>query len=154
MAKNKDNAESNSKKSNPIIMIVLLILVVGAGTFGGTYLFMKNNSADEPKVIKEVKVPVVEELLLRVNEEGKKYVKATVYISYDEENADIAQEITDKTIEIQDKTSLFLSSKNVEAYEPENTTKLKEELKAQVNSLLTTGEIENVYFPKGLIVQQ
>lgn len=154
MAKNKDNEEAKNKKINPIVMILLLIIVIGAGTFAGTYLFMKNNSNEEAKPIKEVKVPVLEELTVNINEASKKYVKATVYISYDEENKDIAQEITDKSIEIQDKTALFLRSKTADEFNSDNTNKLKQELISEINSLLVEGKIVNIYFPKGLVVQQ
>ena len=150
MAKNEEG--KGKGKGNIIIIAILLVLVVGAGTFAGTYLFMKNNK-DTDKQVEEIKVPVAEDLTVNLSDSGNRYLKTTVYIYYDKENKDIAEEITNKTIEIQDKTSLYLKSKTAEDFDASKEETLKKELSSEINSILNKGEIENVYFPKGLLVQ-
>lgn len=144
--------EESKGKSNLIAIVVLVILVVGAGTFAGTYLFMKDKNTIE-EAIQEIKVPVAEDLTVNLSDPTNRYLKATVYISYDEKNKDIAEEITKKTIEIQDKTSLYFKSKKAEDFDSSNEETLKKELSSEINSILKSGKIENVYFPKGLLVQ-
>ena len=75
-------------------------------------------------------------------------------ISFDEENSDLAEEITAKTIEIQDKTIFYLKSKNIEDFKASNEVKLKQDLMAQINTVLTKGELVNIYFPAGLMLQK
>ncbi len=152
MAENNTNKETG-KKLNPMIIIILLVVVVGLGTFGGVYLFMKNNNT-EAKEIVETKVPILEEATVNLGDTaGKKYLKTSVYISYDASNDDLATEITDKTVEIKDKTIFYLKSKKSEDFNSGNETALKKELIAEINTLLTKGSIINVYFPADLLVQ-
>ena len=61
--------------------------------------------------------------------------------------------ITKKTIEIQDKTSLYFKSKKAEDFDSSKEETLKKELLSEINSILKSGKIENVYFPQGLLVQ-
>lgn len=152
MAENNTNKETG-KKLNPMIIIISLVVVVGLGTFGGVYLFMKNNNT-EAKEIVETKVPILEEATVNLGDTaGKKYLKTSVYISYDASNDDLATEITDKTVEIKDKTIFYLKSKKSEDFNSGNETALKKELIAEINTLLTKGSIINVYFPADLLVQ-
>ena len=62
-------------------------------------------------------------------------------------------EIKEKTVEIMDKTIFYLKSKKVEDFKAINEEKLKKDLIDQINTLLTTGQIINVYFPGDLLVQ-
>lgn len=157
MAKNKEKdtaktEETKKKGLNPIVIIVLIVVVLGGGAFGGVYLFMQNN-VDKEEPIKEVKVPIVEEITVNLSGNEGGFVKTGVYLSYDEENSDLGEEITEKTVEIQDKTTFYLKSRKTEDFEAANEEKLKNELIAAINSVLSKGEIVNVYFPTGILVQ-
>ena len=109
MAKNKqvqneEQEQEETKKgkgSNKVIIIILALLVLGAGSFGGVYLFLSNNSSPKEKIIVETKVELLKELTINLDSGG--YLKTSLFISFDEENSDLAEEITAKTIEIQDK---------------------------------------------------
>lgn len=157
MAKKKEKVnetEVKNKKLSPIIIMVLSLLVIGIAAFGATYLYMMKNAETEEKPVVEIKVPIVEEVTVNLaDESGKRYLKTTVYISYNEENKEISEEITQKNIEIQDKTMLFLKSKSSEDFKSGNENNLKNDLTVAINAILTSGEIENVYFPNGLLVQ-
>ncbi|NLK94058.1 MAG: flagellar basal body-associated protein FliL [Clostridiales bacterium] len=144
-------ANEPGKKMNPLVIIILLLVVVGAGTFGGVYLFMQKNNTGE---VTEEKVPILEAATVNLNDEsGKKYVKASVYISYDKKNSDLAEEITNKTVEIKDKTIFYLKSKSSEDFTSDNEETIKKELVSEINKLLKKGSIINVYFPGDLLVQ-
>ncbi|MBU5488390.1 flagellar basal body-associated FliL family protein [Clostridium sp. MSJ-8] len=160
MAKNKvENNEnvneqeaSKGKKMNPIIIIVILVVVLGVGAFGGAYLFMQKNS-QKAKVIVETKVPILEDVTVNLADGKDRFLKTTVYISYNEKNSKLGDEITSKTVEVQDKAVLFLQSKSSDDFTSSNEEALKKELKNSINSILTKGEIVNVYFPNGFLVQ-
>lgn len=160
MAKNKqvqneEQEQEETKKgkgSNKVIIIILALLVLGAGSFGGVYLFLSNNSSPEEKIIVETKVELLKELTINLDSGG--YLKTSLFISFDEENSDLAEEITAKTIEIQDKTIFYLKSKNIEDFKASNEVKLKQDLMAQINTVLTKGELVNIYFPAGLMLQK
>lgn len=153
MAKENTNQVDETKSKKPMILIVVLVLIVlGAGSFGGVYLFMQNNSSGAAKEITETKVKECEDLTVNLSETGK-YLKTTVYISYNEKNSDLGEEITNKQVEIQDKITYYLQSKKAEDFESDNINDLKRDLIKEVNSVLTKGKIVNVYFPNGLLVQ-
>ena len=138
------------KGVNPIIIIILVLLVIGAGTFGGVYLFMNKNAKEAPIV--EAKVEILKDN--RVNLDDGGFLQTTVYVSYDQDNSDLGKEIVEKTVEIQDKTIFFLKSEKTEDFKAENEKALKKALIAQINEILSNGEIVNVYFPADILIQE
>ena len=159
MAKNKmeNNENTNvqaasaNKKMNPIIIIVIMVIVLGVGAFGGAYLFMQKND-EKAKTVVETKVPILQDVTVNLSD-GDGFLKTTVYISYDEKNSKLGEEITSKTVEIQDKTVLYLQSKEASDLTSSNEKEIKTQLKKSINSVLDKGEIVNVYFPNGFLVQ-
>lgn len=153
MANENTNQVEETKSKKPMILIILLVLIVlGAGSFGGVYLFMQNNAGSSQKEITETKVKECEDLTVNLSETGK-YLKTTVYISYNEKNSHLGKEITNKQVEIQDKITYYLQSKKAEDFESDKINDLKRDLIKEINSVLTKGKIVNVYFPNGLLVQ-
>lgn len=144
-------AASTGKKMNPIIIIVIMIIVLGVGAFGGAYLFMQKNG-EKAKTVVETKVPILQDVTVNLAD-GDGYLKTTVYISYNEKNSKLGEEITSKTVEIQDKTVLYLQSKEASDLTSSNEKEIKTQLKKSINSVLDKGEIVNVYFPNGFLVQ-
>lgn len=144
-------AAATGKKMNPIIIIVIMIIVLGVGAFGGAYLFMQKNG-EKAKTVVETKVPILQDVTVNLAD-GDGYLKTTVYISYNEKNSKLGEEITSKTVEIQDKTVLYLQSKEASDLTSSNEKEIKTQLKKSINSVLDKGEIVNVYFPNGFLVQ-
>lgn len=144
-------AASTGKKMNPIIIIVIMVIVLGVGAFGGAYLFMQK-SEEKAKTVVETKVPILQDVTVNLAD-GDGYLKTTVYISYNEKNSKLGEEITSKTVEIQDKTVLYLQSKEASDLTSSNEKEIKTQLKKSINSVLDKGEIVNVYFPNGFLVQ-
>ena len=78
--KNSDNEKSTSGGIKKFLVIVLALLVLGAGGFGGYYYYMKSTS-DVEKPIVEEKIPVAEDIMVRLaDESGKSYLKAKITI--------------------------------------------------------------------------
>lgn len=145
--------EKKAKKFNPIIIIVLALVVIGAGSFGGFYFFLQNKDKATATVV-ETKVPVAETMTVNLSDtDGKRYLKASVYISYDASDKKAAEEITAKSVEIKDKTMFYLKSKQSKDFDAANEAKLKGDLVLELNKIMTEGKIINVYFPGDLLIQ-
>lgn len=160
MAKNSKEEEvkvapeaKKSKKPNLIIIIVLLLVVVGVGSFGGFYLFLQNKDKTNTSVV-ETKVAVADGITVNLSDtDAKKYLKASVSISYDASDKKSAEEVTAKAVEIKDKTIFYLKSKQSKDFEASNEAKLKSDLVVELNKIMTEGKIINVYFPGDLLIQ-
>lgn len=146
-----DEGKKKKKGKRGIVIIILFLIVLGAGSFGGVYFYLKTQSE---KPIVEVKVDVLEELTVNLSDSNsKRYLKTAVTISYDKDDKKASEEITEKTVEIKDKITFYLKSKEATDFESKNEEKLKADLVSELNKLLVKGKIVNVYFPNGLIVQ-
>lgn len=144
--KNNDNEKSSSGGIKKILIVIVALIVLGAGGFGGVYFYMQNSNTQDKPIV-EVKVPICEDMTIKLSDEsGNRYVKATVNISYDKNNKKVGKEITDKTIEIKDRTLFYLMSKKQEDYRASNEENLKKGLIDEVNKLLDEGKVLNVYF--------
>lgn len=150
---NKETKETKKKSLNPIIIIVILILVLGLGSFGGFYMFMKNNSSAST-TITETKVEMFKDVTVNLSDtDSQRYLKASVTISYDAKDKKAATEITDKSVELKDKIMFFLKSKKAKDFDASNEAKLKSDLVTELNKIMTEGKIVNVYFPGDLLIQ-
>lgn len=144
--KNSDNEKSTSGGIKKILVIVLALLVLGAGGFGGVYFYMQSTS-DVEKPIVEEKVPVAEDIMVRLaDESGRSYLKATMNISYDKKNKKVGKELNSKLTEVKDATLFYLMSKKSEDFRAENEENLKKGLIEDINKILDEGKIVNIYF--------
>ena len=143
--KNSDNEKSTSGGIKKILVIVLALLVLGAGGFG-VYFYMQSTS-DVEKPIVEEKVPVAEDIMVRLaDESGRSYLKATMNISYDKKNKKLGKELNSKLTEVKDATLFYLMSKKSEDFRAENEENLKKGLIEDINKILDEGKIVNIYF--------
>ena len=144
--KNSDNEKSTSGGIKKFLVIVLALLVLDAGGFGGYYYYMKSTS-DVEKPIVEEKIPVAEDIMVRLaDESGKSYLKATINISYDKRNKKVGKELNSKLTEVKDATLFYLMSKKSEDFRAENEENLKKGLIEDINKILDEGKIVNIYF--------
>ena len=128
--KNSDNEKSTSGGIKKILVIVLALLVLGAGGFGGVYFYMQSTS--------DVEKPI--------DESGRSYLKATMNISYDKKNKKLGKELNSKLTEVKDATLFYLMSKKSEDFRAENEENLKKGLIEDINKILDEGKIVNIYF--------
>lgn len=163
MAKKDNNAEGTkggNKKNLIIIILVVIILALGAG--GGVYIFTQKNAQPAgEKVVTNVQYFDLGEYLLNLNGETKssKYLKTTVNLSYDGDNKDLTEELTNQKPAIRGAGLEFLQSRSAEDFTPasksnsdHNIDATKKELIAELNKKISKGRIIDIYF-QDLIIQ-
>ena len=149
---NKDKEKSSGKLKLVFLIIFVSILVSILGVVGIKYIRLSNKGNTET-IIKEIKVPLGDEIMVNLSDlGGKRYLKAKVNISYDEKDKKAAKEIEEKNAEIKDKTIFYLKSKTVGDFSSDNEEILKNDLVAELNKIMNEGKIIDVYFDQ-LITQ-
>lgn len=156
--KDKNENEEQKPKSNKGIMIVLFILgllVLGAATFGGVYIFMKTkNTVDsQPVTVENAYVDLTEFTVNLADEGGKRYFKGELSIGYDKTKSKLAEEITADQVVIRDDIIFYLKSQKADYMNNvANRDAIKKQLIDAINKDLTKGKIDDVRF-KNMIIQ-
>ncbi|NME82761.1 flagellar basal body-associated FliL family protein [Clostridium sp. SM-530-WT-3G] len=157
MAKSKDK-EEKAEKSGKGLMIVLFILgliVLGAASFGGVYLFMKTNkNVSAQPVIKEQTYVDLEEFTINLADEGgKRYFKGEISLGYDKDDKKLPDELANNSVVIRDAIIFYFKGQKAEYINDiNNKEKIKEELIVAINKELLKGKINDIRF-KNMIVQ-
>lgn len=153
--KDKTEVKEKSGKGLMVVLFVLGLIVLGAATFGGVYLFMKTNktvSAQEV-VIEQTYVDLDEVTINLADEGGKRYFKGQIAIGYDKSNKKIAEEIKNNTAVINDVVNFYLKSKKADYLnDVNNEEQIKSELIESINKQLQKGKITDIRF-KSMIIQ-
>ncbi|NEZ45900.1 flagellar basal body protein FliL [Clostridium niameyense] len=159
--------EKQSGKSKKIIIIVLAILVIAAGGFGGYMIFQKqkapkrpvavpqqnaqiasqqtSNGVYPPQIIVSSKNYSLDEFLVNLtDEDGKRYLKAKVFVGYDEKKLD--KELEEKKPILRDAVITILRSKKAKDITPKGVDQIKTEIITKVNPMLQKGQITSIYF--------
>lgn len=147
------------KKRNTakIVIIVLLVLVlIGGAAFAGMYFFGNKGAAattNTPKVaeIIEVTYSLDEFLINLTDDEGRRYLKADIFIGY-EDNKKLTEELVTKKPIIRDVVIATLRLKKTTDFSDTGIDVIKNELIAKVNPILTKGKISHIYF-NAILVQ-
>ena len=147
-----------------IVIIVLLLLLLIVGGLVAYFLLSGNDENPTPqeqqKVEKKHKVKEMAEIgpiypldpfiVNLVSSNADRYLKCKIDLELDSQ--ELQQEVDKKLPAIRDAIIQILSSKTVEEIQTaKGKEKLKEEIKRKINSMLTTGEIRNVYFTEFVI---
>ena len=160
MAKNDKAVDQTvvKEKSGKGLMVVLFLLglvVLGAASFGGFYLFMKTNktvSAQEV-VVEQTYVDLEEFTVNLADEGGKRYFKGEISIGYDKSNKKIGEEITNNNSVIRDAVIFYFKGQKADFInDTNNKDKIKDDLMKTINKELQKGAITDVRF-KNMIVQ-
>lgn len=155
--KSKENKE-NAGKSNKGVLVILFILgllVIGAATFGGVYLFMKANKTVDAQevVIENTYMDLAEFTVNLADEGGKRYFKGELAIGYDKTKTKLAEELTGNQVVIRDNIIFYFKSQKADFInKSENSETMKRELIEAINKDLTKGKITDIRF-KSMIVQ-
>lgn len=167
------NVEKKGGKFKKIIIIVVALVVIGGGAFGGYMLFENNkkkaNNANQApvnnvinpqqtnngvypqQVVVSSKTYSLDEFLVNLaDEDGKRFLKAKVYIGYEEKKLD--KELETKKPILRDTVISVLRSKKAADINPKNVDKIKAEIINRISPMLEKGRINSVYFDD-LIVQ-
>lgn len=141
--------------SKLLIIIIALVLLLAIAGGAVVYLLLFKHTA--PPTPQELRPEARKTLVLdqfRVNLAGSDYsqfLMATIYLGYEDEK--MATELEERKPQIHDIVNNILSSWTAEEFSNDtNRKKLKGEIKHQVNAVLKTGEIKDVYITE-LIIQ-
>ncbi|MFV3011459.1 flagellar basal body-associated protein FliL [Clostridium botulinum] len=169
------NVETKGGSLKKVIIIVLVLVIVGAGAFGGYMLFAKNkknaNSANQmpvnntnvinsqqtndgmyqQQVVVSSKTYSLDEVLVNLaDEDGKRFIKAKIFIGYEEKK--LNKELETKKPILRDAVIGVLRSKKAADINPKNIDKIKVEIINKISPMLEKGRISSIYFDD-LIVQ-
>lgn len=155
--KEKDKAEVKEKsgKGLMVVLFILGLIVLGAATFGGAYLFMKTNKnvSAQPVVVEKTYVDLEEFTVNLADTDSKRYFKGELSLGYDKSNKKIAEEITSNNAVIRDIIIFYFKGQKAEfVNDINNKDKIKEDLMEAINKELQKGKIIDIRF-KNMIVQ-
>lgn len=158
MAKKEGNNENVEKGTNKMVIIVLFVLgliVLGAASFGGMYLFMKTNSTIEKKekIVEKTYVDLGEFTVNLADPSGKRYFKGQLSVGYDSSEKDLANELNNNMVIVRDAVIFYLKTKEAEFINnAQNIEQIKEGIKESINKELLQGKVLDVRF-NSVIVQ-
>jgi flagellar FliL protein len=130
-----------------IIITVIVLFILLALTTGITYLITQNmlkvNKADEINSQKKYITYTAGEFLTNLADKG--YIKLSmVYLLYDK---NVERELQIKDSEIRDKINTILRSKTFDSVkDSKGMESLRQQIKEIINSILASGQIEDVFF--------
>jgi len=171
MAEEKDNQEESSQEKanesgNKLLLVIILVLLLFLLIIGGLVAYFllsgsdETNPQEQQKIEKQHKInsmtdigpiyPLDTFIANLAASDAKRYLKCKIDLELD--SPELQQEVDKKIPPIRDAIIGILTSKTIEEIQTlKGKEKLKEEIKRKVNSLLTTGEIKNVYFTEFVI---
>jgi flagellar FliL protein len=159
----EEKSSGGGSKLLLIVIIVLLLLLLIIGGLVAYFLLAGNSKEPQPQPQQQVekKVPAslvkmgpiypLDKFIVNlVSANADRYLKCKIDLELS--NAKVQKEIDKKLPAIRDMIIQILSSKTVEEIQTaRGKEKLKEEIKRKINSILTTGEVTNVYFTEFVI---
>jgi flagellar basal body-associated protein FliL len=158
----KDGAKGNLLKV--IIIVLLVAMLVGGGIFAGYFVAAKMTPTTITKVVKTDKVlnpksfSLGEDFLVNIkSEKSSGFLKTKIYIGYDgelKEHEDLPAELEEKKPMLRDSVNSILRSKKPEDFDGTKDEQLKKEIKDKINTLLTKGKVEDVYFYEIIVQEQ
>ena len=155
--KAKEKGE-NTGKSNKGVMVILFILgliVLGAATFGGVYLYMKTSKTIEAQevVVENTYMDLAEFTVNLADEGGKRYFKGELSLGYDKTKTKLVDELTGNQVVIRDDIIFYFKSQKAEFINnAENKEVIKKQLMDAINKDLTKGKLTDIRF-KSMIIQ-
>jgi len=159
---NGEAAPPKKSKGKLIIILVIALIVLGGGGFGVYHFVLK-----KPEKKAEAKVPEktpqqdlnaivgtmypLKTFLVNIgDEEENRFLKTTLTLELD--NDDVKDELDKRLAQIRDIILLHLSTKRfADVRTVDGKYILREELLDQLNNILITGKIKNVYFTEFIV---
>ncbi|WP_251860478.1 flagellar basal body-associated FliL family protein [Clostridium sp. Marseille-Q2269] len=168
------NVETQGGNFKKVIAIIIALAIVAAGSFGG-YMWWTNvkkkpnnqnqmtsnntvinsqqvnNGVYPQQVVVSSKTYSLDEFLVNLaDEDGKRFLKAKIYIGYEEKK--LSKELETKKPILRDAVIGVLRSKKATDINPKNIDKIKIEIINKITPMLEKGRINSMYFDD-LIVQ-
>lgn len=155
--KKKEKGENTGKngKGVMVILFILGLIVLGAATFGGVYLYMKTNKTIEAQevFVENTYMDLAEFTVNLADEGGKRYFKGELSIGYDTTKEKLKEELTLNQVVVRDSIIFYFKSKKADYInDVKNTEEMKKQLIEAINKDLTKGKITDIRF-KSMIIQ-
>lgn len=153
--KKEEKKEAKSSKGIMIILFILGLLVLGAATFGGVYLFMKTNSnvKTQQVVIENMYMDLGEVTVNLADEGGKRYFKGQLSVGYDKKDKKVAEELESNLVVVKDIVIFYFKSQKSDfVNNTANEEEMKKQLMEKINKELVKGKINDIRF-NSIIVQ-
>ncbi|WP_194190911.1 flagellar basal body-associated FliL family protein [Clostridium chrysemydis] len=151
MAKKKEEGKQGGGK-NKVLLVILALIVLGACSFGGTYLFSKSKTAEKNKPVVQAYFDLGEFMVNLSDKGGHNYLKTKISVGYDSETKDGEQYLKDNTVVLRDACNYYLKSKTSKDFSSSNEKELKKELVETLNKKLSKPIILDAYI-NDIIVQ-
>ncbi|MGE4317464.1 MAG: flagellar basal body-associated FliL family protein [Deferribacterales bacterium] len=145
-----------------IIILVVLLVILGGGGFVAYKIFLAPKGDQAADQVKKAAAPVVSNeigelypletfIVNMMDNEGTRYLKVTIQLELQAGNekasAELKLELDKRIPQLRDAILTILASKRYEEVSSaQGKLILKQEILRRVNSLLTKGQISNVYF--------
>jgi len=144
-----DEPKQQPKKSNWLWLVILILLIVSGAAASYYFLVMKNQ--DEGTNIGDIKKVTLSSFSVNLADAGnRRYLRTTITLEYTSEDTEKELEIT--MHRIKDVVLNVLRDKKViDVDTPAETNELKKELLEAINSRLTKGNINGLYFEEFII---
>lgn len=145
--------ENKGNKLIVILLIITIVVVVGLATFFG-YMMLSKKSSDSTNQItakETIKTVELDEFIVNLSGGEGNYVKVTISLGYTKSK--VETEITDNKAIIRDAINKTIMGKKASDFkETGGLDKIQNQLKTSINSVLTKGQITNVYF-SNIVIQ-
>ena len=154
-AKEKGENTGKSNKGVMVILFVLGLIVLGAATFGGAYLYLKTSKTiDAQEVVVENEYMDLTEFTVNLADEGgKRYFKGELSLGYDKSKDKLKTELTANQVVVRDDIIFYFKSQKADYInDVKNTDEMKKQLIEAINKELTKGKITDIRF-KSMIIQ-
>jgi flagellar protein FliL len=154
-AKEKGENTGKSGKGVMVILFVLGLIVLGAATFGGVYLYMKTSKTIEAQevVVENTYMDLAEFTVNLADEGGKRYFKGELALGYDKTKTKLLEELTANQVVVRDDIIFYFKSQKADYINNvENKEEMKQQLIKAINKDLTKGKITDIRF-KSMIIQ-
>ena len=150
----QEEVKEKSGKGLMAVLFILGLLVLGAASFGGMYLFMKtNNTVAAQQVLEETYVDLDEFTINLGDKDGKRYFRGEISIGYDKTNKKVGEEIAANTVVIRDAIIFYFKGKEASyVNDINNEENIKKDLIEAINKELQKGKVTDLRF-KNMIVQ-
>ena len=139
--------ESKKKYLGLIAIILLLVLIIFIVAGGMAYFFLLKDKNPVPRE-KPINKSTLDTFTVNLSDGNfRRYVRATMTLEYD--NRNLAKELEIKKHRIRDSIISLLMSKRVADMADQKL--IRQDLEKTINSHLTTGKINGIYFEEFII---
>lgn len=145
--------ENGGLNIKSLIIIVILIVIIAAGTSYGVMYYLTNirNNEEEKEVEKMGPTYNLGEFVVNLSGMGNyQVVSASIVVEVD--NEEVINQLEERSPQIRDTIISILRGQSIEDIEEPGATKIKGQIKTEVNEFLSKGSIKSVWFTQ-LVLQ-